>query len=100
MKKKIFNEKVIGSSWEDFKRENLTPEEQEELQIKTDIITAVIQARREAAISQKSLEEITGIKQPVISRFEREETDPQLSTVVKLLSALGFTLKVEKKQAV
>ena len=37
---------------------------------------------------------MSGIKQPVISRIEKEMNDPQFSTVVKLLNSLGKTLQI------
>ena len=37
---------------------------------------------------------MSGIKQPVISRMEKGITDPQLSTVVRLLNSLGKTLDI------
>ena len=45
-------------------------------------------------ITQKQLEIMSGIKQPIISRMEKGITDPQLSTVLKVLNSLGKTLEV------
>ena len=45
-------------------------------------------------MSKKKIEEMSGIKQPVISRMEKGTTDPQLSTVLKVLNSLGKTLRV------
>ena len=43
---------------------------------------------------RKKLEELSGIKQSVIARLERGHTSPQIDTVIKLLMALGKTLKL------
>jgi len=51
-------------------------------------------ARNECGISQKKLEEISGVKQPIIARMERGSTNPQLDTVLKVLAPLGKTLAV------
>ena len=83
-----------GSSWDDFKREMYTPEELAESKVRVAIIGELIKAREEDGITQKQLEEMSGIKQPVISRIEKGTNDPQLSTVVKLLNSLGKTLQV------
>ena len=54
----------------------------------------MINAREENGITQKQLEVMSGIKQPVISRMEKGMTDPQLSTVLKILNSLGKTIKI------
>lgn len=54
----------------------------------------LIKARQEKGICQKQLEEMTGVRQPVISRMEQGKTSPRLDTVLKILSSLGKTLKV------
>jgi len=45
-------------------------------------------------ISQKKLEELSGVSQPVIARMETGKTSPQLDTVLKVLASLGKTLAV------
>jgi len=87
----------IGETWKDYKETLLTPEERRELDIKVAIITAIINARNTAGYSQKQLEKITGIKQPIISRMEKGETDPRLTTVLKILEPMGKTLAVVEK---
>ena len=53
-----------------------------------------IDARKKQGISQKKLEELSGVKQPVIARMETGKTAPQLDTVLKILASLGKTLAV------
>lgn len=84
----------IGSSWDDFEKENFTPEEIAESDLRVSIISEIINARHEQEITQKELEELSGVKQPVIARLESGTTDPQISTVLKVLFALGKTLKI------
>jgi DNA-binding XRE family transcriptional regulator len=83
-----------GSSWDDFERQMYTPEEIEASKVRSEIITEMIKAREEGGVTQKQLEIMSGIKQPVISRMEKGTTDPQLSTVLKVLNSLGKTLEV------
>ena len=54
----------------------------------------MIKAREENGITQKQLEAMSGIKQPVISSMENGTSDPQLSTVLKILNSLGKTLQI------
>ena len=56
--------------------------------------------RKEQGITQKELEELSGVKPPVIARMEKEITNPRLDTILKVLVPLGKTLAVvplEKK---
>jgi DNA-binding XRE family transcriptional regulator len=82
------------SSWDELEKQLFTPEEIAESKVRVDIISEMINAREENGITQKQLEAMSGIKQPVISRMEKGVTDPQLSTVLKILNSLGKTLQV------
>jgi ribosome-binding protein aMBF1 (putative translation factor) len=72
----------------------LTPEEIAESELNVALIGELIKARQEKGISQKKLEELSGVKQPVIARMEKGITSPQLSTILKVLAPLGKTLAV------
>lgn len=88
------NNSAIGSSWEEVRNELFTPEEIAESDLRVAIIGELIKARQEKGISQKKLEEMSGVKQPVIARMETGVTSPQIETVLKLLVPLGKTLAV------
>ena len=45
-------------------------------------------------MTQKQLEELSGISQSVIARLERGTTSPQLDTILKVLAPLGKTLAI------
>ena len=60
------------------------------------ILTELTQVRINAGVSQKQLEALSGIAQPCIARTEKGITDPQLSTLLKMLEPLGFTLELKK----
>lgn len=84
----------VGTDWEDFRRENYTPEEIAESNLRVAIIGEIITARQEKGISQKKLEELSGVKQPIIARMEKGITSPQIDTILKVLAPLGKTLAV------
>ena len=84
----------LGTNWNDFEKENFTPEEIAESNLRVAIISEIINTRQEQKITQKELEAMSGVKQPIIARLEKGTTDPQISTVLKVLFALGKTLKV------
>ena len=84
----------IGESWDDVRTELFTPEEIAESDLRVAIMGELIRARQEQGISQKQLEELSGVRQPVIARMEKGYTSPQLDTLLKVLAPLGKTLAV------
>ena len=80
----------------------LTDEEIAESNLRVALIGELIKARQEKGLSQKKLEELSGVKQPIIARLEKGITSPQLDTILKVLAPLGKTLAVVpiSKQAV
>lgn len=84
----------IGDDWESLRKTLLTPEEIAETDIKVNLLGEIINARQASGLTQKELESVSGVKQPVIARLERGSTDPQLSTLIKILAALGKTLAI------
>jgi len=84
----------IGDDWEELKKEIFTPEEIAAGDLRVAIISELIKARQDNGLTQKELEAASGVKQPVIARMEKGTTDPQLSTVVKVLASLGKTLAI------
>lgn len=65
-----------------------------ESNLRVALIGELIKARQEMGLSQKKLEELSGVKQPIIARMEKGVTNPQLDTILKLLAPLGKTLAV------
>lgn len=74
--------------------ELFTPEEIAASKLRVALIGELIKARQEKGISQKKLEELSGVKQPIIARMEKGTTSPQLDTVLKVLAPLGKTLAI------
>lgn len=72
----------------------LTPEEIAESNLRVALIGELIKARNERGVTQKQLEEMSGVSQPVIARLERGTTSPNISTVMKLLAPLGKKLAI------
>lgn len=67
---------------------------QEDLQ--SDFIEKMILLRRKKKLTQTELSIISGVSQPVIARLEKSKTDPQLSTVIKLLHSMGAGLTINE----
>lgn len=82
-------------TWEEVKQGlQIGPEQEEEIKLEEAIIEATIAAREKANLTQRELSKISGIKQPVIARIEKGVNSPQTNTLMKLLYAMGYTLKV------
>lgn len=85
---------AIGEDALEFMDAMLTAEEKAESDLRVSLIGELIKARQEKGISQKKLEELSGVKQPIIARMEKGSTNPQIGTVLKVLAPLGKTLAV------
>ena len=90
----IQQESSIGRSWEEFEKDVYTADEIRESDLRVSLISEFIRARDELGISQKKLEELSGVKQPIIARMEKGYSNPQIETVLKLLAPMGKTLAI------
>ena len=84
----------VGESWSEYRKKHYAAEEIAENDLMVKLVGEVIKTRKEKHISQRELENMTGIKQSVIARMESGKTDPQLSTILKLLVSMGKTLTI------
>lgn len=91
---KITDNPAIGGNALELLDTLLTQEEVRESNLRVALIGELIKARQEKGISQKRLEELSGVKQPIIARMEKGSTSPQIETVLKVLAPLGKTLAV------
>lgn len=85
---------AIGGDVLEFMDSFLSAEEIAESDLRVSLISELIKARQEQGISQKRLEELSGVKQPIIARMEKGTTNPQINTLLKVLAPLGKTLAI------
>lgn len=85
---------ALGETWDALQEAVFTPEEIAASQLRVSLIGELVRARQELGISQEKLEELSGVKQPIIARLERGTTNPQIDTILKVLAPLGKTLAV------
>ena len=90
----IINPKHIGSSFNSFLSENLTEEEIKVIRAKAKLLGENIDARQELQLTQKKLESMSGIKQPMIAKIENGNVNPSLDSLLRLLVSMGKTIKV------
>lgn len=88
------NNSAIGKNWQEVRKELFSTKEIAESNLRVALITELIQARQEQGLTQKQLEELSGVKQPVIARMERGTSTPSVSTIMKLLAPLGKKLAI------
>ncbi len=84
----------VGHTWEEVRSKIFTPEEMAESDLRIALISELIKARQERGITQRELEAMSGVRQPIIARMENGNTTPNLSTVLKVLAPLGKTLYI------
>ena len=70
----------------------------EESRAEYKLIGEMISLRKQEGITQSQLAVITGNKQQVISRIEQREHVPSLKLFSNILDALGYEIKIVKKQ--
>ena len=82
----------MGGTWEEMRQEIFTPEEIAASNLRVSVMMELVHARQKQGISQERLEELSGVKQPVIARMEKGHTNPQIDTLLKVLAPLDKTL--------
>ena len=64
------------------------------------LIGEMISLRKKEKITQRQLASRIGNKQQVISRIEQKESSPSLKLFCNIIDALGYELKIVKKETV
>jgi len=87
----------VSGKWKEFRKTlNLSPEDEYLIALEKALISAVVDARESSGLTQKQLSELCGVKQPVIARLESAAHSPQVNSIIKILSPLGYKLAVVK----
>lgn len=90
----IVNPKFVGMNLEEYENKFVSKEKQREYELKAKLILSLIEERKKAKLSQKKLEELSGVRQPTIAKIERGTMNPSIDVMIKLLAAMGKTLKI------
>ena len=93
------NKHIHPAIWQDHELDMLnrgiiTQEEVDASNARVAIMCELIDARNENKISQRKLEELTGVRQSTISDMEAGKSSPSIDTVLRVLAPLGKTLAV------
>lgn len=65
-----------------------------------ELIDELVGLRKKQNISQAQLAKLTGTKQQAISRVENKEHSPSLKLFYSMVDALGYELKIVKKEEI
>lgn len=69
-----------------------------EIKEEYNLIRKVVKARKEKGLTQQQLASLIGVKQQIISRFEREKHIPTLGNFLKIIDGVGLEIKLRKKR--
>lgn len=93
--KEVFvNLEHVGSSFDDFLKEEVSEEESKIIDAKMQFLQELIDLRKNNHLTQVELEKKTGIKQSTIAKIENGGINPSLNNLFRLLGAMGKTIKI------
>ena len=72
--------------------------DKEVLDMETDFIFDFIRLRHDLGLTQKEMAEKSGVLRDKISKIEAGLYSPNLTSLLKILGPLGYTLKIEKRK--
>lgn len=73
---------------------NVSPMERAKIEFEVELIGKIIEAREKQGLTQQELADISGVKQSSIARLEKLKTSPQLDTLLKILTPMGYRLTI------
>ena len=91
------------AAWKELKNSlSIDKETQNAIDLEKDLIRTMVAIREEKGLTQSQLAEMCHVKQPVIARMESSIHSPQIDSLLKILTPLGYTLQIlhmSKKQS-
>ena len=83
------------TTWKELKNElSISQEDKSVIELEKDLIRTMVAIREEKGLTQSQLAEICNVKQPVIARMESAVHSPQIDSLLKILTPLGYTLQI------
>ena len=90
------------ATWKELKNSlSIDKETQNAIDLEKDLFRTMVAIREEKGLTQSQLAEMCHVKQPVIARMESSIHSPQIDSLLKILTPLGYTLQIvpmSKKQ--
>lgn len=87
---------TISNKFSDFYNDdaNVSPAERAKIEFEVELIGKLIAAREAKGFTQQQLAEAAGIKQSAVARMETLKATPQIDTLFKVLTPMGFKLTI------
>jgi len=73
---------------------NVSPAERAKIEFEVELIGKLIEAREARGLTQRQLAEAAGIKQSAVARLETLKATPQIDTLFKVLTPMGYKLTI------
>ena len=73
---------------------NVAPAERAQIEFEVELIGKLIEAREAKGLTQAQLAEAAGIKQSAVARLEKMKATPQIDTLFKVLTPMGYKLTI------
>lgn len=73
---------------------NVTPSERAKIEFEVELIGKLVEAREAKGLTQEQLAKAAGVKQSAIARLESLKATPQIDTLFKVLTPMGYKLAI------
>ncbi len=88
------------TDWGEYRKTlDLTEEDEAHIRLEGELIDALVAAREKTGMTQRQLADASGLKQSVVARLEKAVHSPQISTLIRVLEPLGYTLSIVPKDS-
>ncbi|MDE7444155.1 MAG: helix-turn-helix domain-containing protein [Lachnospiraceae bacterium] len=90
------------TTWKKLKNDLvISQEDLNAIELEKDLIRTMVRIREANGLTQAELAKMCNVKQPVIARMESSVHSPQIDSLLRILTPLGYTLQIvplEKKR--
>ena len=73
---------------------NVSPADRAKIEFELELIGKLIEAREAKGLTQRQLADAAGVKQSAVARLETLKATPQIDTLLKILTPMGYKLTI------
>lgn len=87
---------TASTSFRDFYNDdaNVSPTQRAKIEFEVELIGKLVEAREARGMTQAELAEAAGLKQSAVARLESLKATPQIDTLFKVLTPMGYKLAI------